>query len=436
MQLEASGVLTFDFQNSSTSTLRHGLLNGPNDYDLPSAQSDVANDWLSQLNLTTWRFSGFADFGYGGNIHKFVVTDYQFPQRFGTSIVVNLQDMFNLEYGKPVRIASSCSPGRRDCFTSFASLRQAWNEVLTDFLNDPRANDVDYFDILAEADAKTFVNVNFDQIYLLFKDALLLVNNLHPTKKTVGPSSVGFNINLYDGLVSRMVSDGIRLDAISWHELGSDPEVVHAHKASMTSIFTKYPQICVPQCPEIHINEYQSEDTFFAPGFSLGWLQNLEAAGIKQANRSCWGGDPGSPIPYQSCWYGFSGLLMPDSQSPQMMYWLFKHYADLQNSRYSMTQNTLTKVTGIAGNISGSKMGVLVGNYSNLNQVIDLQATNFSNAAAYVEVYKLAVREPLQVANSLPLVQQGTITRIGNTISIPLPPLTQGEAFWVIIDPL
>src|SRR5262249_4966879 len=83
--------VSVDLSKPATATLKQGLLNGSNDYVNPTPQYDLADSLLSALRPSAWRFSGFGNAGYGGNIYKFVVTDYKYDTRFGTSVVVNLQ---------------------------------------------------------------------------------------------------------------------------------------------------------------------------------------------------------------------------------------------------------------------------------------------------------------------------------------------------------
>ncbi|MPZ43869.1 MAG: hypothetical protein GEV05_10770 [Betaproteobacteria bacterium] len=181
----------------------------------------------------------------------------------------------------------------------------------------------------------TFKNVSQAELYQLAKDAYLLVKQIRPDAKTVGPSIVSFKPKVLNALIDQMARDGIRFDAISWHELGKDPDVIGQHVATMRAFFKEHPGICQPSCPEIHINEYHGEDTMFIPGHAVGWLSNLESSNVDQANKACWGGDVGSPISYQSCWYGFSGLLVPNKLTPQPLYWVYKFYAEMNASRFA-----------------------------------------------------------------------------------------------------
>jgi len=425
----SQGQIEVDLASSQPTSLKQGLVDGLAGYSGPNPTMDTANGYISALKPKSWRFSQI-------DIYNFVVRDYQYDSRFDTSIVINLQDIFNTKYGKPIKVATLCLPGQLSCFTSFDSLRQAWVSTLEQALIDTSALHINYFDLLAEADIGSFVNVSPDQIFLLLKDAYGLVKSHRPDAKIVGPSDSTFNASVYQNLLSNLVTDNLHLDAISWHELGNDPDVISGHVETLKSFFAMYPQICVPACPEIHINEYQGENTMFIPGPAVGWLKQLEAAKIDQANRACWGGDPGSSINYETCWYGFEGMLTPDNLSPQALYWIYKYYADLGDSRYSI-QNSIPKVAAISGQLSDGRIGVLVGNYGVGSAVFRIKLNNFQNPSAGIDIYRLV--NNLNQVVALPqvdLFKSLSLDAQNSTLSIDMSEVLVGEAYWVVITPL
>jgi hypothetical protein len=427
-----AGEIQIDVSQIRYSSLKQGLLNGPNNYNGATARSGTANTLISALKPSSWRFSGIRGYGYGGDIYRFVVEDYYYDTRFGTSTVLNLQDIFNAKYGKPVTIKAACLQGESGCFTSFSNLRQAWNTAIRSFLSDTKGTRIAFFDLLAEPDL-TFRNVSVVQLYELAKDAYSLVKQIRPEAKTVGPSIVSFKPRVLEPLIAYMVRDGIRFDAISWHELGNDPDVIGQHVATMKSIFQKYPAICQPSCPEIHINEYQGEDTMLIPGNAVGWLSNLESSNIDQANRACWGGDKGSPILYESCWYGFSGLLTPDSSTPQPLYWIYKFYAELNASRFA-TKSTLSKIAAISGELNNGRIGLLAGNYGTTIQAGQLRFLDFTKKSAQVEVFR--IDNTLNQVMSLPTMN-GVVFNVAPKDSVLTLQLefAVGDAYWIVITP-
>jgi len=429
-----AGEIEIDLSQLRDSSLKQGLLNGPNDYYGITASSDTADTLISALKPTSWRFSGIRGYGYGGDIYRFVVDDYHYDRRFGTSTVLNLQDIFNAKYGNPITIKALCLPRESGCFASFENLRQSWNTAIRDFLIDTKGTKIAFFDLLAEPDA-TFRNVSQDQLYLLAKDAYYLVKEIRPEAKTVGPSIISFKPRVLEALIQYLVKDGIRFDAISWHELGNDPEIIGQHVTLMRSLFQKYPGICQPSCPEIHINEYQGEDTMLIPGHAVGWLSNLESSNVNQANRACWGGDKGSPIPYQSCWYGFSGFLMSDNLTPQPLYWIYKFYAELNSSRFA-TQSTLSKIAAISGQLSNGRIGILVGNYGMSSNAIRLQLVNFMKASAQIEVIRIGdTRNQVKSSPRADSLKDFNAVTANSVLTFQLDSIAAGDAYWIIVTP-
>lgn len=410
-------------------SLKQGLVDGLGGYWGPDVTWDAANGYISALKPKSWRFAAL-------DIYNFVVRDYQYDTRFGTSIVVNLQDIFNTKYGKPIEVTSSCLPGQSGCFTSFDSLRQAWVSALQEVLVGTSALHVNYFDLLAEPDIGSFVNVSPYQIYLLLRDAYGLVRTYRPDAKIVGPSDSAFNASVYQNLLANLVTDNLHFDAISWHELGDDPDVISDHVKTLRSLFVMYPQICVPTCPEIHINEYQGEAAMFIPGYAVGWLKQLEAAKIDQANRACWGGDPGSSINYETCWYGFEGMLTPDNSSPQALYWVYKYYGDLGDSRYSI-QNSIPKVAAVSGRLSDGRTGVLLGNYGTASALFQIKLTHFQGSSAHVDIYRL--QNNLNQVVALPqvdLFKSMNLSVRNSNLVIDMSGVLAGEAYWIVVGRL
>ncbi len=427
----AEGV-SVDVTRASSASLKQGLLNGSNDYYEPTPEFDRADALLSALRPTAWRFSGFGNAGYGGHIYDFVVRDYRYDARFGTSVVVNLQDMVTVRHGIPLEVREDCDSSR--CFASFEALRAAFNAAIADFFAANPSPAVSYFDLLAEADFGVYRGVAPEQIYLLLVDALAQVEMHAPYAKVVGPSNGAFDRNIYATLVELLIRDGLRLDAISWHELDSDPAAVAEHVAQMQQIFDEHPAICEPSCPEIHINEYQSEDTVFIPGHAIGWLAALEGARVDQANRSCWGGDPGSPIPYESCWYGFSGFLTEDNATPQPIYWVYERYAALR-TRFA-TASTLPHVSAVAGALDDGSHGVLVASLCHDHAGAEVRLSGVDFDAAIVDVYRIPntfngnrPMPRLDAMQSLPAVATE------GTLSLRFDALPAGDAFWLHVRP-
>lgn len=407
--------IRIDLSTLSHTGLKQGYLNGSNDYTDKTPIYDAADALLSKTKPGSWRFSGINGYGYGGNVYKFVFEDYAYDLRFGTSAVCSLQGIFNFTYGMPITIKRWCFRG--PCFRSFAKLLSAWTTTLKDFLIATAGTRIEFFDVLAEPDA-TFVNVTPEQLYVLVKTAHDLVRQYRPEAKVVGPSLISYKPVLLDAFIRQLSIDGIQFDAISWHELGSDPDVMAAHVSEFKA---KYPHI------KIHISEYQGEDVTFIPGYTVGWLSALEKAGVDQANKACWGGDYGSPVTYESCWYGVSGLLMPDSPTPQPLYWVYKSYADMNGQRFAVS-NDMPKMAVIAGPISGG-VGVLLGNYGTDSGGVAV----ISDVAGPVVVTAYRIQNTFNRVTSYPELLPSLsfrLTPVNGEVSLPFG-IASGDAYWV-----
>ncbi|MBI1214855.1 MAG: hypothetical protein GC185_03435 [Alphaproteobacteria bacterium] len=415
--------------------LRQGLVNGPDGYSHPTAATDIADKYLSGLHFGSWRLSGVGHSGYGGDIYGFVVRDCKYDKRFSTHIVVNLHDVFNARYGRPARIKKFCLPlVKRGCFTSFAKLRKAWDKTIGDFLEDAKDKHVDDFDLFSEPDLNAFENVTPDQIYDLMKDEYALVKKIRPGVKIVGPSVAGFKPDVFAQLLERTGADNIHFDALSWHELGDDPRAVMQDVVAMRTLLAQYPQACKPECPEIHINEYEGENRTLVPGNAVGWLQALEQAGVDEANRACWGGDMGSPIHYQSCWHGFSGLLMPDGVTPQPLYWVYWSYAEMTGARF-LPAAPPPGVAVISGPVEDG-IGILAGNLGDAQDKLGFSLKPFPDAGAKVEVFKIANTDNKPVAMpEMKPEETFDATAQDGALSFTLENVAKGDAYWIKVMP-
>jgi hypothetical protein len=426
-------LIEIDRAQPGESRLKQGIVNGPQEYIDRTPMTDHADALLSALRPTSWRFSGINGLGYGGNIYKFVVDDYRYDTRFGTEVIVNLQDLFMARRGRPIQVSTRCPTGASNCFATFDELLAQWNADATLFLSSSLGPRITYFDPLGEPDLNSFEGLTAEQRYELLASAIRLIRQHRPAAKIVGPSNAGFNQAVYDGLVALLVRDGLRLDAISWHELGTDPRVIAPHVATMKTIFEAYPAICQPTCPEIHINEYQGEDTVFVPGHAVAWLSHLELADVDQATRACWGGDEGSPIDYESCFNGFSGMLTPDDTTPQPLYWVYKYYADLQ-SRFAAT-GAPDGIAMIAGKLDGGATGILIGNFGGTTiSRLRLRVNGVSGESVRADVYR--IENTFNEVVALPVVELASSVDVapdGGLADVVIDDVGDGEAYWIVV---
>ncbi len=464
-----------DTASPKTGLMLVGPLNGTNYHDpVNRSYFDAANARLEGLAPTAWRVAGTkhasgGDSGFGAVLP--FLTDYGYPRKFGTKITLNLQEIFVAEHGKPIRLAISCGPKQRDCFTSFEKLREAWNAELGDFLTGQGKNHcadqaIDFFELGSEPEFHSYVGVTTEQSFLLMLDAHRLVRACRPGARVVGPSTVAWNQKLMESFFAFATANSMRIDAVSWHEFGDDavprysPNAVQAHVDACKALFQQFPAICEGGCPELHINEFQGGSLTSSPGHAVSWLEALEAAGITSANPGCWDAPLGSKS-INTCFDGFSGFLQPEpSTEPTPLYWIYR-YRSSMSSRFS-TSTSPSELSVLSGALRSGGMGVLIGNggltrqlrgaceYSGINReaqtVVTLKNLPATQTSAQISVFQVSTHpnEPAAldlatintygVAQSDERLVRTSSAQVSNgVLQVSLPPIAAGDALWVVI---
>ncbi len=444
-----------DLSRAETSTLTWGLLHGMNYYDpVNRTYTDAVATRLDALSPQAWRVAGTKGAGgttWGfGAFHPFI-TDYRYPERFGTRVVFNLQEVVGANHGKPMRVGL-CGPRSRSCWPTFDALRTSWNVELGAFLDAHCGDDgLDYFELTSEPEYHSFEGVTHEQLYLLMLDAYQLAKACRPGAKFIAPSTVGWNQKLMEGLATFARDNGMHLDAISWHEFGDDavprysPNAITAHVTAARALFG--------DDVELHINEYASGMTSSSPGHALGWLAALEAAGIDMAIPGCW------ELPFEgrevsTCWDDFNGLLMPaPSTTPQPLYWLYEAWHALGHSRFH-AEAAPAELHVIAGQRTGGSISVLVGNggitrtedchYLGIDReaATTLRLTHVPGGLSRLRLWKISshaagVSDLFSVnAYGTPLETPELVAEYaveGDTLDLSLPPITAGDVYVAVL---
>jgi hypothetical protein len=148
--------------------------------------------------------------------------------------------------------------------------------------------------------------------------------------------------------------NGIDCNAFSWHEInfvGSatdfnmQPQTIQDHVARFHALLAEYPQFAGAK---IFINEYaaniplegnQLYETM--PGWTVGYIAALEAAGVDQANHTC--------VPPNGCNYSLDDLLYgpQTSLSPSDTYWPYWYYAQMNGQVVPVTSSQ-EEISGFA----------------------------------------------------------------------------------------
>jgi hypothetical protein len=245
------------------------------------------------------------------------------------------------------------------------------------------------------------------------------------------------------------VQNGLKFDAISWHEntairgrtdTTAAPEAIVEHVARARALLQARPSLGKPL---IFINEYGASSTHLLPGWMAGNIAALEQANVDQANRSCWGG--------VECFEpALDGLLTPDGTQTRAVYWVAAAYGTMTGRRVPVS-TTQDGVTGFATfDPATSTVRVLLGRHESCtaqtNPYCDQPATATPAPVAVVATIKIATRNGLRVAvaripnvsGPVGLPQQVSTTSVlpaRGVVTVPLPAFADGDAYVITLSP-
>jgi hypothetical protein len=246
-----------------------------------------------------------------------------------------------------------------------------------------------------------------------------------------------------------VIDNKLRLDALSWHDFSTSGQDLPVLKAFLTQVFPLI-GICNPDCPEIHINEYQGPGQSLLPGNTIGWLYNIDAAQLDWANRSCWslGGS-------NYCNGGLNGLLMPDTATPQALYWVHRAYADMDGKTRLDVSAGDDHTVALASKDSASKeIRILAGRYCHTGDrtwlscydptlqkgpngdVQFLLTHNTDLDSVLLEIYKIPSSDNVPKALLQPLlVSRRTLRVVDGVLSFMIYDFADEDAYSIIIKP-
>lgn len=236
-------------------------------------------------------------------------------------------------------------------------------------------------------------------------------------------------------------------DAIAWHENDlaprpdqfaagatvEQPDGIEADVATLRRLVAARPTL---GHPAILINEYGDPQLSAAPGWDVGRLAALEAAGVTEANRSC----------FNTCGDGsLDGLLAGDGSTPLAGYWVYASYASLSGRRIPVT-TTFGDVTGLGTRDADGTVQVLIGRHQGCGV-----SGGPSGPACAPAAVPVTVR--LETASAAATVTEATIPMTpaplpapvsgpaqpvavhGGTVSVATPSLDDGDAVLITIRP-
>jgi hypothetical protein len=156
------------------------------------------------------------------------------------------------------------------------------------------------------------------------------------------------------------VANGIKLAAISWHEiadnLGPDPAEntqlpanIEDHVAEARQLIAARPALGNPL---IFINEYAMPEVQLIPGWDVSYLAALTNAGVNYAGRSCWDVNCGNPT--------LDGLLATDGTTPWNDYFVHQIYASMSGNMITATStNDFVSALGSYNSSTGTFTGLV-----------------------------------------------------------------------------
>ena len=306
---------------------------------------------------------------------------------------------------------------------------------------------VDYWDIQNEPDGPIDgVQPTVNQALLEFAVAAGAIRSVDPSARLMGPSLSAFNDRSGPTLdlstfLAYVAAQHIRVDAISWHEVGArvsasenppDPQSVIIDVARMRALLAAHPAV---GSPALVINEYASVGTHLIPGWAVGWISALEQAGVSAANRACWSRPPA--IPNECFDGGLDGLLVPGSGRPAAVYWVHAAYAQMTGERLPTASPDAT-VSAFATE-RGSTVRILVGRH------VSCSVTNQGSCApsAPVPPAKVTLRgswrtvrvSVQRIPASAGAMASPPVMTFVTTGPIVLPAVADGDAYLVTLVP-
>ncbi len=346
-------------------------------------------------------------------------------QRYGTT-VVQLLPGYNY---KPSSMAD------------IASKWPAWESFVRTKVAEVKDKGVTYqYDIWNEADSDWTWTAGRDVFFEWWKRTYVLLRQLDPNADIVGPSTIAFSKTLepasYDWVRAFLLysaQNNVLPDVISWHEFSSiTPAVLERNlvdaKAIVTSIRTTYPAHANYN-PGYELNEvlyYNPSSGIYdsvKPSSLITLIAHSERNQLYGASLAYWDAVEASPRRQLN-------HLLTTNLTPRAAYWAYRKYADMSGTIVRVNYDTT--MDAVASK-NGTKAYVLVGRYSgsgstpltlknlSLGSSVRVQASKipYSNSTAQNEVSSLSV----SFDQTLPV--------LNGTLTVNLPTLNNGEAYFV-----
>ena len=286
------------------------------------------------------------------------------------------------------------------------------------------------------------------------------IRSVDPRARIVGPALAAFNDQPSTStrldmvtFLDYVVAHNIRIDALSWHEVGKaanpvdlfpDPSSVVIHVQRLRQLLAERPSV---GRPAIIINEYDSVADHLIPGWAVAWIDALEQAGIDQANRSCWHQPDVYGKMVSECTEGsVDGLFVPGSGLPEAIYNVHRAYAQMTGTRL-VTSSTSPGVSLVASRDDGAgRLTVLVGRHESCTAAVRVDCNEPASATPGPAAVLLVVQTPwtvssvdvqrvANIAGVAPVPQTVSHSSVGRggSLGIPIPAFADGDAYVITL---
>lgn len=299
---------------------------------------------------------------------------------------------------------------------------------------------VAYWDVWGEPQGGTPFKGTYAQLVEFFQRTYTVIKAALPGAKVIGPSFDNFSGSFEGMTAGQLIIDldtqfNIRLDGLSWHELNpAEADQIPYHVELLRDFLsTQLPGYE----PELHVNEYSNSADHHWPGHTLGYLYGLHQGGIDVAARACWPQVPETGSQWSDCWAGLNGLLMKDNATPQSVFWLYRHYADLVGNTWLKEDSTDVRLPVIAVRSPDDSRALLIGRYSAIpagpDAAVTVTVTNLPWERSEVTIVPIVANPPSTPQPAEPEPIRCIANLAGSALQLTVASMADGSAqSWTI----
>jgi hypothetical protein len=333
---------------------------------------------------------------------------------------------------------------------------------------------VDYWEIQNEPGGQSFYPpadwaastvADFLQQFLV---AYRAIKAADPDAKIIGPSLAAFADypGEYDSHQPDLVtfldfaaSHNLQLAAVTWHEIDDSlgpnprdsdnvPEIIEGHVAEARTLIADRPALGKPQ---IWVNEYGRPSDYEIPGWTLGDIAALEAAGVDWAGRTCWP-EPvaGGPVVDDCAASTLDGLLAGNGSAPRANYWVYATYAQMTGELVAATSSNASISVLAARSDSNQHVVALIGRHVGCLPSVNLSCTGSDAVSVAPTGVTVGVRVPWKGPSAMvtlsvvlpswapeaapTVVFRGSVPVADGLLALPLHSVAYGQVYLVTIS--